>query len=299
MLDMSLSERYTGSSDEKSALRHAVISACSEHFEVGLGDDHLAERLCDKSENVYWQALSEVMIALQIRRNGITPVHSRSGPDFLIEFKGQRVWIEVICPEPNGIPSDWTVFESGRVNPVPHEAILLRWTSAIKEKSEKLIGSRSNLAGGYLKKGIVQESDAYVIAVNGRLLRSSFPSLVGVSQFPFAVEAVLPVGPLEIKIDRETMEPTRFGNQFRNRVPKANGAEVPTDVFLDPWFAPVSAIWATDMDESMILGRQIPMSVVHNPLAKNPLFQGLLPAQDEYVAKIEGEFFRIETLRGS
>ncbi len=49
------------------------------------------------------------------------------------------------------------------------EAMLLRWTAAIKEKAEKLLGNSG--AKGYIQKGIAGPNDIYVVAVNARLLR--------------------------------------------------------------------------------------------------------------------------------
>lgn len=298
MLDAALSKRYAGTSEGKRALREAAIAACAEHLNAGLVDANLAARLCATDDNTYWQALSEVMIALQLRKSGIEPVHVEPGPDFLIELEGQRTWIEVICPSPNGIPHDWLAFESGKVQSVPHEAMLLRWTSAIKEKAEKLIGPPGEPAKGYLKKGIVRNGDAYVVAVNARLLRSRYPVLEGVSQFPFAVEATFSVGPYEITINRDTMETISSGHRHRPRIPKPNGAQVPADTFLDPRFAPISAIWATDMDECALRDRSVPMAVVHNPLATAPVLVGRLPSQTEYVAVSEGDVYRLDTIDG-
>lgn len=95
-----------------------------------------------------------------------------------------------------GLPDEWINHVSGNVVSLPHEEILLRWTSAIKEKAEKLLGRADRKTGeripGYIEKGIVTPSDAYVIAINGRLLRGfggAIPELHGISQLPYAVEA--------------------------------------------------------------------------------------------------------------
>jgi hypothetical protein len=88
----------------------------------------------------------------------------------------------------------------------PHEPLLLRWTAAIKEKAEKLLGNAAG-AKGYLDKGIVATDDTYVIAVNGRLLRGPhFATINGISQFPFAVEAAFAVGPIAVVINLDTGE---------------------------------------------------------------------------------------------
>jgi len=74
-------------------------------------------------------------------RIGLKPIPSHEGPDLLIEHQSGKIWIEVICPMPTGLPSDWFEQTAGKAVNHPHEAILLRWTSAIKEKAEKLLGN--------------------------------------------------------------------------------------------------------------------------------------------------------------
>jgi hypothetical protein len=53
------------------------------------------------------------------------------------------------------------------------------------------------------QEGIVGAADAYVIAINGCLL-SAFPNSRGISQMPFGVETVFPVGPLAYRVDGAT-----------------------------------------------------------------------------------------------
>lgn len=297
MLEAAFARRYPGQEEHRTALRAAAASICKEHFERGLGDDNLAKRLCGSNDESYWQGLSEILIAKQLLQTGLMPVHPIEGPDFLVELDGRRIWIEVICPTPVGIPPEWFRFESGVVKSTPHEAILLRWTSAIKEKADKLLGS-STRPEGYLIKGIVREDDAYVIAVNGRLLRSVFPDLAGVSTLPYAVEATFSVGPYAVTINRDTFEAVGSGHQYRPLIPKPNGAQVPADTFLDPRYSPISAVWATDIDESGLLNRTVPMALVHNPLAKCPISQRLLPAHTEYTATTHADYYTLEPIVG-
>jgi len=84
---------------------------------------------------------------------------------------------------------------------MPHEAMLLRWTAAVKEKAEKLLGNSVSGVKGYLQKGLAGTNDIYVVAVNARLLRGpNFASVTGISQFPFAAEAVFAIGPYAVNI---------------------------------------------------------------------------------------------------
>lgn len=182
----------------------------------------------------------------------------------------------------------------------PHEQILLRWTSAIKEKAEKLIGNLKDDIKGYIDKGIVASGDAYVIAVNGRQLRNGpFPELLGISQFPFAAEAVFAIGPYQITIDRDTLKQTGFAHQHRPLILKPKGAPVPAYTFLDLRFQPVSAIWAVDIDGTSTIGNLEPMAIIHNPNAFNSIPIGFLPAHNEYVATPVGtDEFELNRLEG-
>jgi len=276
--------------DRRVAIRKFLQCICARHIELGLGDSNLVKELCSGDDARYWPRLSEILLANEMLEVGLPLTPSRDGPDFHMEIDGRSIWIEVICPQPTGIPQDWLVPPAqGRNVDYPHQAILLRWTAAIKEKAQKLLGDSATGAKGYIDKAVVGPKDAYVIAVNGRLLRGSgFASIIGISQFPYAVEAGFAVGPMTITIDLDSNKAVGAGHQHRPVIRKPNGAAVPAYSFLDPAFASVSAIWATDIDESWVIGNMKPLAVVHNPLAANKLPTGLLPAQDEYIATANG-----------
>jgi type I restriction enzyme S subunit len=204
----------------------------------------------------------------------------------------RKVWIEVITPKPEGIDPKWLQRNCKEALSLPHEAVLLRWCAAIKEKAEKLLGNDAKGLKRYLQKGIVSPDDSYVIAVNGYLLRHPpFPQLLGISQFPFAVEATFCVGPIQVFLDLDTRKVVGQEHQQRVVIPKPNGAQVPADTFFDPRFSAISAIWAVDVDENLLLDRPCPMAVVHNPIAVNPIASRLLPAQTEYAAEVRPDSY--------
>lgn len=281
--------RYAGDHHRTIAVRDFVHRICARHVELGLGDANLADKLCSGGEARYWQQLSEILLGHELLEAGLALRPSHNGPDFLLEHEGRKIWIEVICPQPSGIPAEWLAQPTGKAFDYPHDATLLRWTSAIKEKAEKLLGNPAKELKGYIDKGVVGEKDAYVIAVNACLLRGPhFPSITGISQFPYAVEAAFSIGPLTIYIDRNTLQASGSGHQHRPIIKKPNGVAVPVYTFLDPIFRPVSAIWATDIADTWVIGNGKPMAVVHNPEAANPVSVGLLPAYDEYIATPAG-----------
>ena len=292
-LETAFARRYPLDGENYRVMRELGPKLCHDYVSKGLGDKNAESRLCSQDDYTFWQQLSEVVVADQLEKVGLSLSHKNAGPDLLIEYQQKRVWVEVICPTPVGIPQDWLDPPNCKAYALPHEALLLRWTSAIKEKAEKLIGQRDNAKSGYLHKGHVGENDAYVIAINGRLLRAGWPQIEGISQWPFAVEATFSVGPYALTLDRESLNVVDRGYQHRPAIPKPNGAFVPADTFLDPRFSPISAIWAMDFDESLIIGRQQPMVVVHNPAACNPLERNILPAFQEYVAVNEVTHYKL------
>jgi len=284
MISSYLSSRYPGNSQSRVAVREFVERVCRSYLELGLADPNFEGNLCCGSDARYWQRLSEALLAHEILDVDLDLRPSRDGPDMLIKHKERKVWIEVICPEPTDVPAEWLDSQANTVVNFPHEAILLRWTAAIKEKAEKLLGNPQKNHVGHIQRGVVSPHDPYVIAVNGRRLRGVFPSLYGISQFPFAVEAVFAVGPYQISIDRNTLNSTEAGHQHRPVISNRSGSPVPAYTFLDPTFRPISAIWAVDIDECSIVGNAKPMAVIHNPIAANPIQEGVLPAYWEYVA---------------
>ncbi len=280
-----LLKRYPGNGQPQ-IVRDEIANACNAFINSNLADENFTKELCSESDQKFWSCVSEALLAAHLHKIDIKLEPSNGiGPDFLLIDKGKKIWIEVICPEPIGVPPDWLKIKYGDCYDLPEIPILLRWTSAIKEKAEKLLGNIDEAVKGYIEKEIVSSNDAYVIAVNGCQLRNGpFSAFYGISQFPFAVEAVFGVGPLQITINSDTLEKIGTGHQHRPSVPKFNGKPVPTCTFFDMKFQTISAIWAVDVNGTSAIGSSEPMAVIHNPKAINPIPVKFLPAHEEYVA---------------
>lgn len=202
----------------------------------------------------------ELLLAQHLRDQGHGLKCVGDGPDLLIETNGSRIWVEAVSPEPKGLPPDWLEpFEPGKVRMLPHEKLLLRWTTAFSAKVEKY--------KNYLAKGTVLPTDAYVIAINGCQLALT-PTAHGITQMPFGVETVFPVGPLKYEIDRETRKFERASISERFHILNHNSAEVATTSFLNPAYAGISAVIGCAADRRH--GRPLAIHVVHNPLAAVP-----------------------------
>jgi hypothetical protein len=285
-----LESRYPGDGI-RTAFRREIERICGAFVASGLADAKYETELTCGSDGKFWSCISEALIFDRIAHLPRPPrTNIGEGPDFLLTDGSTRVWVEVICPEPIGIPTEWLQINVNQAGSVPHQQILLRWTSAIKDKTDKLVGNVDRNVRGYLQSGIVAEDDAYVICVNGcRLRHGPFSALFGVSQFPYAVEAVFPVGPFQLHIDRRSLKSVGHGYQERLRIPKPNGASVPTLAFLDPRYKHVSAVWAVDFNGGGSIGNHQPSALVYNPNAARPLPRGFLPSGLEYIATPSGE----------
>jgi hypothetical protein len=68
---------------------------------------------------------------------------------------------------------------------------------------------------------------------------------------------------------------------------------VPSDTFFDPRYAPVSGIWALDIDENVLFGHPRPSVLVRNHAATNPIPASLLPVMREYLAELGDDDYSV------
>src|SRR5689334_13838931 len=106
MLSEYLLNRYPGSSPYREAVRDFVERICRRHMELRLADEDFEANLCAGDESRYWQRLSEALVGHELLEKGLRVRPSRKGPDFLVDHEGRNIWIEVICPEPSGLPTE-------------------------------------------------------------------------------------------------------------------------------------------------------------------------------------------------
>ena len=247
----------------------------------------------------------EMLLARHLTDQGHKLSSADEGPDLGFHHKDQKIWVEAVVPSPDGLPQHWvTPPKRGemRAHSVPNEKILLRITSALKEKNEKLIGRTLKVRQsgeeirkpGYLENKLVNGDDAYVVAINS--CRLGFGPLAphrGVSQFPLIVESAVPVGPIEVVFDRKNLDVVEQRYSHRTVIKKPNGAAVPTDNFLNPDYAGISAVLGSRMDIDGVTNRASPVAVIHNPLARNPIPAGILGADEEYVVDDHGDYYTL------
>jgi type I restriction enzyme S subunit len=261
----------------------------------GLADQHLVTEVTSGDDGKLCARVWEAMLYRYLSSLGFEfrkthmPKSGNPGPDFCVVRKGQTIWIEAVTPASEGIPKGWlSPPKRGecKVRTKPDQEMLLRWTSVLKDKRDKL--------KSYVERNIVDQNDCTVIAINSCRLSDFARDDLGVSRLPFAVEAVFPVGPLAVPITQEGQPAGEPGNIPRHTVKKPNEKDIPTGNFLDHGYANVSAIIGC-YQKDMVNGDLL-LTVVHNPLARVPLPRGLFGANREYVADDAGDHYIVRLL---
>lgn len=268
---------------------HFGILLCA-YDNSGLADPHLVTEVtsCDDGKLCarVWEAMLYrhlSTLGFEFQKADLTK-SGNPGPDFCVAHNGQIIWIEAVTPAPEGIPKDWlSPPKQGecKVRIMPHEDMLLRWTSVLKDKRDKL--------KCYAETNIVSPKDCAVIAVNSCRLSDFARDDLGSSRLPFAVEAVFPIGPLAYPITQDGQPDGEPKNIPRHTIQKPSGKDIPTGNFLDPCYANVSAIIGC-YQKDMVNGT-LSLTVVHNPLARVPLPRGIFGANKEYVADDKGDHY--------
>jgi type I restriction enzyme S subunit len=220
----------------------------------------------------------EMYLACTLLENSLPLLRRTEGPDISIKHDVGRIWVEAVAPtsgadsNPDRVPS----MKPGIATIIPEEKIILRLRAAIREKYDSKYHD-------YVNKGLVKPTDPYVIAINSCKIG---PAIME-TDTPRILQAVFPIGNWQVTIDRKTGIAIDTGHQIRSRIRRAGGAEVRTDVFLDPEYSNLSGVvyshtsvraypFAKRMGQDFIF--------IHNPLAINKLRHGFLKVGREYVA---------------
>lgn len=250
--------------------RSFVFKTWRSFNQQGLAKGNFVSDLVSKDDSKLFQRLWEMVLALHLIKQGFAIQSHESGPDFSFDLDGEKVWIEATAPEPCDAIKERLNRQGGLV---PYEQILLRWTSALANKRKRFLE--------YQNKGIVQTSDICIIAINGHLLGESR----GISRLPYAVEAVFPIGPIAVGINKRTSERSEPYHSERRSVRKPTGVNVSTDSFLKQENRYVSAVVGCSNCWTP-LPEYHEMSIVHNPFADDRFPYRRFGAKFEYVCEL-------------
>ena len=241
-------------------------------------DKNFVARLVDDQE--FENRMSELYFISALRNNHLTLFHkSNAGLDIWInEISG---WGEFVCAHNTEKMERENVI--GKVRSVNNDETLLRITSILKDKSDKIKED--------VKKGRIRENESIILFISTRLLRDPYPMNPegDVSSF---VRALFPLSEPFFTVNVNTKE-SRMGRKYQLGIPK-NGTVIKNDFFLSKENELISAVVFSY--SSIYHDFFYPASsskngddfiVVHNPLAKNPIPHRLFNCFQEYVCEYE------------
>ncbi len=275
-----LSKLDTNSREKRIANFLALLEQYKPH-----ADNHFLTELCNGKDCTFAQRYWEMYLFTLCTANGLTVLpHTKKGPDIAIQHPtdtSRKIFIEAIAPTrgegPNEIPRlissppDRVVLQD-----VPAPQILLRWTSAFKDKTEKF--------KEYRKSRIVSENDYCVIAINSCLWKEW--NFNGISNYPAILEALYGVGPSQMNINSGETDKT-----YRPKIQTNNNSSVSTVPFLEDNANFISAVIAGCID---LEDESVNPLLIHNLKARNRISKGLLPVKEEYSPVLEsGQVFLI------
>jgi hypothetical protein len=230
-----------------------------------------------KMPREFHQRFWELYLASAFLDSGLPLVPRRServvaGPDLCVSMRPEtRIWVEAVAALPGTGPDAVHEGTPGIAREVPDDPIKLRLLNVFDEKCRK--------HASYLEKGVVGASDPYVIAINAAMV----PSAMLEREVPRIVRSLLPIGDGIVHLDRRSLKAVGSGHKYQSSITKLSGGEVPTDLFLDCRFRPVSAVLyscADAFNHASETGAEL--LLLHNPLALNPLELGFLRRGREF-----------------
>lgn len=258
----------------------------------------------------YPQNLGEMLVAYRLQQAGFALKRSprNGGPDFIASKDGTTIQVEVITPQP--LPKVAEYLNRPLVGTfaitVPLQDFLMNWTKGIAAKVKQLLGDGKTK--GWRDKKLVDIELPFVIAVNGCLFATALDDgffRPPIGSHPWAATGLYALSDATIRFDPQTRKRLWSGFEYRKELTRADKGAIPLDTFLDPAYAPVSAVWAMSLDDfdllhdaPEVLPRQrYASAVLHNPNAEVELTVGHLPAYEEWKVMPNDEGYEVTRVK--
>lgn len=220
-------------------------------------DRHFKTEIRTNFVQRYW----EMAVTLALIDSGFLIASTDEGPDAVVTHADGSLaaYVEAISPH-GGKGADKVPEPPGSVFWVPHDDIILRYTSAIHEKVAKY--------RKWKDKGLVNPKLPYIIALNER----SIPMSQSEANPPRLVQALYGVGTAFVTLDASLLTAVNHGYKANRSAQKKNGSDVRLDGFITDSLAEVSAILFACVPTNCIPDDiRSMMTVAHNYCAFNPL----------------------------
>ena len=213
------------------------------------------------AKNHFLQRFWEMYLACSLMERGLE-LHKvdDAGLEYYFNEGGRRVWLEAVAPSPGKGPDRVPEIVYGEAYTVPSEKVILRFTSAMRDKLLKIKKDQAN--------GRLMESDRVLLAINSR----GIPHGPYGGDMPFFLKACLPFGNLTLELDPKKRQIVDRYHTYRPTIQKQSEGEVRTTTFLDADSAVLIGVLHSAVDcanKPTVLGGDF--QLLHNPNAAQPL----------------------------
>lgn len=256
-------------SGEDIALATTKIDAFWQQFKP-YADNKFMQKLEDDFIARFWE-MYLVNVILEKKYSLLSRKElGKKGPDICIENNQNKIWIEATAGGKNA---------KDIYSNTPDDEVILRYRSLIESKFKKY--------KEYLKDGIIQSSEPYIIAINAYRIpfaEENCPDYM----LPNIVRAVLPFGEFTIIEDRDTGKVINSGYSRRENLYTQRNSPVRTDIFLLKEYEGISGVlFSTTGINDVIREKDNDFIFVHNPMARNPISPRWLEFKKEYRFSLE------------
>ena len=285
--------RYKRIQNEREFLKPPLLALNSVEKLYEITHDLLDAKFKEQIKHDFAGCYSEMYFAAALRhRLGLTLTHpADKGPDLFID--DFNCWAEVTAVGVGQKGNENSVPKAvmGEVQFSPETQVILRLTNAFI--------SKARIINDYINKQIIRPDQKVIICISGGRMSEGMPTYP-VGGYPQIVKALLPIGDLVLRINRDTKKIIDQGYKYRDSVTKKgeNGhIPISTQFFLDPFYSFVSGVlysYANAFDPIEIDKLGSDFFFVHNPFADNKIAEGSIKCGQEYVVQADDESFTMK-----
>ena len=241
-----------------------------------LADRHFHDQL--QRQGQFQGRAWELRLAWTIHALGLVVTTRRpAGPDLTVS-SARDIHFEAVAPQPTGKLLENDRRARSGFAPVPESDMILRATSAIRDKRAQY--------RRHVESGAVRSDEPFVIAISGANI-SQATITKGVH---WILKPLFAVGEFYVTVEIDRDGPGEKGYIPTPERRSSRGAPVDSALFMDNRASEVSAVLFSphhikNRPESVGRPPGSDFLIIHNPFAKNPLPRSLLACGREYDAR--------------
>ena len=232
-------------------------------------------------------------LTVSLIRAGLPVEYRNPGPDLLLTFDENRIWIEAVCVTEGqaGRPDSVPPFEVGKAR----GGLIHEYLAPYLKRIRNSVDAKSKQFKKYLEKGDVGRDDILVIAINGGGIPFLFRDLR-----ECMMRSLYGLGNIVLTLNRSTGETVGSRRESVEKIEKASGAGIGVRPFVDGSMDHVSAVltsWRHALAPPSTLGSDFVL--YPNLSCRIPWIRNLLPLPEEWSFEEDEEGWLGELTQGT